>query len=505
MAATDNDAMGKWFDGLRTMWGIPGGVKNLSVSVTAPVVTAPKPTSPAVTLTTPPVQATTALTATPQVEQQAAQQVATTVPAPGSETASSTASKQTPPVMMTQERQQTTPGVALSPELQTQTEEILNQKAAAQREDLRLQSEAAREQANIIEARNAEYEQQRQRDEAEALRIKAEADKAQDTWLKAQEDYKKNAKIDPDRHWKQKGEGSRVLAALAQGLGAFGSALTKTPNYASQIVKEAVEADVRAQERDIDTKRGAVGDAANMIHYFRQKGLDQKSAALAAKMTIYERAQAKLEAMLAKTSNQRLLQQGEIITAGIEAEKQALRNQNYLNSQSRIVKESMTAPVGGASVSDQIRLNELIVDVPTADPKTAKKDPLAPTTGYAQFRARNAEDAKKARDAFVKAEEARASLRQLREFLEANPLKAHVPGTEANKQVAAVAGDLLTSFAQMHNLGAISGPDYELAKSQLGSPTGLQWNSTTRNLINRWGDRLNNMVFAQLKGRGILQ
>lgn len=56
--------------------------------------------------------------------------------------------------------------------------------------------------------------------------------------------------IDPQRIFKQAGGFNSTLALIGLGLGTFGAAWSKTPNYAQEVFSKAIENDIRAQERN---------------------------------------------------------------------------------------------------------------------------------------------------------------------------------------------------------------------------------------------------------------
>lgn len=70
-----------------------------------------------------------------------------------------------------------------------------------------------------------------------------------------------NRKIDPDRYWHQKSTGERILGAIALAIGTFGSAISKTPNYAFQMVENSIDRDIAAQREDIQNAK----DSAAML------------------------------------------------------------------------------------------------------------------------------------------------------------------------------------------------------------------------------------------------
>ncbi|MFI5335601.1 MAG: hypothetical protein ACHQ5A_02375 [Opitutales bacterium] len=60
--------------------------------------------------------------------------------------------------------------------------------------------------------------------------------------------------IDPNRFWHSLGPAGQAGMALAQAMGTFGSALSKTPNYAFQMLKDSVDNDISAQEKNLDSQ-----------------------------------------------------------------------------------------------------------------------------------------------------------------------------------------------------------------------------------------------------------
>lgn len=79
------------------------------------------------------------------------------------------------------------------------------------------------------------------------------------------------AKVDPERYWKEKGTAGTIAGVVGIALGALGSAMARTPNFALQMVDNAIARDIAAQERDldqgwkkVDSERGLLGDLRNI-------------------------------------------------------------------------------------------------------------------------------------------------------------------------------------------------------------------------------------------------
>lgn len=89
----------------------------------------------------------------------------------------------------------------------------------------------------------------------------------------------KSTKIEPKRMFSGTGGALAAIgSAIAAGLGAYGAALARTPNYALDIINRAVDQDIAAQEADLATKKES---ANNALRQFMSTGatLDQARAA----------------------------------------------------------------------------------------------------------------------------------------------------------------------------------------------------------------------------------
>lgn len=86
------------------------------------------------------------------------------------------------------------------------------------------------------------------------------------TFLKGREDASNamidrvnRREIDPNRYWHNIGPAGQTAMALAQAMGTFGSALTKTPNYAYQMVSKAVDDDIASQQANLGKDQSLLG------------------------------------------------------------------------------------------------------------------------------------------------------------------------------------------------------------------------------------------------------
>lgn len=114
----------------------------------------------------------------------------------------------------------------------------------------------AREQAAAQAAQLAE--QQR-------MNLQIEVKMNRDAQIKdaALKDYA-NQKIDPGRLYRGEGGTAKsIAAAIGTAMGAFGAAINKTPNFAMQLIENAIDRDVNAQAAEIAVKKQAADNAVN--------------------------------------------------------------------------------------------------------------------------------------------------------------------------------------------------------------------------------------------------
>jgi len=131
--------------------------------------------------------------------------------------------------------------------------------------DSQLRAETEKNNA-VSEELRASTEQVRQDRLASADRMRAaneEADRADNEARKRAADIA-NRKIDPEG---RRSTGQKILGGIALALGTFGSALSKTPNYALQVIKDSIDRDVDAQKEEIANAK----DSAKMLSDLSQK------------------------------------------------------------------------------------------------------------------------------------------------------------------------------------------------------------------------------------------
>lgn len=96
-------------------------------------------------------------------------------------------------------------------------------------------------------------EDARKQEERQQIDKKQRLDAAQGLYQKTLDDMNSST-IDPDRYYKNRSTGDKVLAAIGIALGGIASGMTGQPNAASQIIRDAINRDVDAQHLDLEKK-----------------------------------------------------------------------------------------------------------------------------------------------------------------------------------------------------------------------------------------------------------
>lgn len=111
--------------------------------------------------------------------------------------------------------------------------------------------------------------------------------------------------IDPDRYWKRKGTASNIMAAIAIGLGSFGSGLTggATGNPALTLINAAIEHDIDAQKSDIDNYWKVIKEQKGLVDDAWNRELVMQNYNANAMLTGWKIAESKLKAAGAKTDS----------------------------------------------------------------------------------------------------------------------------------------------------------------------------------------------------------
>lgn len=195
-----------------------------------------------------------------------------------------------------------------------------------------------------IAMQNAQAAAKRAEDAAALQKRSAETDAAV-------EDYR-NTHVNPNRVAQGRGVGGTALAALAMGLGAFGSAITHAPNYAQQILDKQTDDDIRAQEGEIAKKGKAVDMKSNSLAAYRQIIGDDTAARLLTKADKMEEGRNAIAAIVEKRGN------AEERERGMLALKQVDTSIADVRAQYKIAKEQADARHAAAAAARAEHLDD---------------------------------------------------------------------------------------------------------------------------------------------------
>lgn len=369
------------------------------------------------------------------------------------------------PAMATQTETTTQIAPKLTPEQKAQEQRAFEATVKAAEAKANLESMQAADLAVTTQAKAEALMQERQQAQAEAAAVKKDTDARTNEWLSALDDYKAAQKKGPE----QLSTGQSILAAIANGLGAFASGINGGPNQAMQIVNRAADERVRKWERELDAARGKVDIAKNAVAFFRQKGMDQQAASNAARLAIIDDAMIQGDKIAAGYKNQQIQATWAETKAGLEQRRIQLLNAQSLDEQNKSVVKRLSGPAAAPSVADQIKMRELEVEVTQGAGRIDK------------FYAKSGQEAQKIRDAQKVISGVSTDLLSMEALLRGHPTL----NPQTSQKVSILNDAIRKKYIKLDELGVPTGKDLELS-SVIGDPT--RWTQTsnqTRELINR--------------------
>ena len=223
--------------------------------------------------------------------------------------------------------------------------------------DRRLQLDQARE----IQAENAELERQiaadnftlraRQLEQEQNRQAEIQARIAKDQALadQARQEYN-SAKVDPQRLFHGKnGGGTALVSGIAAAMGAFGAALTKTPNFALDIINNSIDRDIRAQEAEIAVKKDG---ANNALAQLQRSGLDGEQSKLLLRQLQTEYALTKADSIRATAKNSEVDARFAALNTGLQeslAEQLEAYRQATIGKATTSTAAAMASPRAGSA------------------------------------------------------------------------------------------------------------------------------------------------------------
>lgn len=105
-------------------------------------------------------------------------------------------------------------------------------------------------------------------------------------------------------YWADRSTGSKILAAISVGLGAYSSTMSGGPNQAASIIDGAIKRDADLQQKQYEQLKGNTRNAESAYGRIYQRVQDKDLAAKQTYITMLEASKAKFEASIAKYGGQ---------------------------------------------------------------------------------------------------------------------------------------------------------------------------------------------------------
>jgi hypothetical protein len=115
-------------------------------------------------------------------------------------------------------------------------------------------------------------------------------------------------------------DGARIMAGISVALGAVGSALTKGPNYAMQIIDSAIQNDLAVQKANYEKLKGTFEADQTLYGQLKQRRLDDLQATQILLKTRYDQAALQMEAAASKVSSEEAKNKAAMLAAQLRQE-----------------------------------------------------------------------------------------------------------------------------------------------------------------------------------------
>lgn len=205
-------------------------------------------------------------------------------------------------------------------------------------------AETQRQKADVLRTGLGAVEQVRQEYQGRMLQAQKRVDDTMQGYEKAKADYMAK-EVDPKRFLSG---GAKIGSAIAMALGAMGSSLSGVPNYAMQIIQNAIDRDIKAQEVDLAKAGKAVGMAQNEVGLARQLMGDTQNQKLAAENLKWMDVSKNLELVVLQRADEETLANAAKIKAMIDAkvvENETRMRENAMAREQQAAGQGLQAAV----------------------------------------------------------------------------------------------------------------------------------------------------------------
>lgn len=231
---------------------------------------------------------------------------------------------------------------------------LVNEQTGIDMDQQRAIADAAKtgqQRATELAAYNQKVSDDSQAHMAQMAARQAAQQKSEDAQIQASQnavtEFSNSPKIDPKALWKGH-TGAQVMATIGVALGAFGSALTHTPNTALDIINKAIDDNISAQKSELDRKAHNVVLQGNLLSQLRARGLDEDARDNAARQIYSDMAAKQVAAVSSKYDIPAVAQNRDQLLLGLRQQSLAKKDQQAKDAQNKAIRETTSTQMDSA-------------------------------------------------------------------------------------------------------------------------------------------------------------
>ena len=177
-------------------------------------------------------------------------------------------------------------------------------------------------------------------------------------------------------------EGARVLAGISMGLGAIGASITKGPNYAMQIIENAISSDLALQKAKYEKLKGTAEAQQSLYGTLIKAGLEEYQADLTAYNIRAKQGIEKIDAMKSQVTDQQAVAKLDALKAQLQQQIASKQMEATKGLEIKTVTE--TKPIALPTAKDIATAGKEIEEYAA---KTPIKEAADAYQGFKEFKA----------------------------------------------------------------------------------------------------------------------
>jgi hypothetical protein len=259
--------------------------------------------------------------------------------------------------------------------------------------------------------------------------------------------------------WAQRNTGQKILAGLGMAIGAAGSAITGGPNYAMQIVNNAIENDLARQKANIQLGRVRVENLRGALARTSQMYDNDLSSMEAARLASWRQVERDILMKRAGMRSMEMIQNTDILLAEARLKQKEYQTNLALSEASQVTQRFATQRIPGRPAVTVGEVEAAQLGLEDYDRKTYVK--------RGGGNARDPAEAKKLDDGYDAIDKTRGVIQSIR-TLKKKYGSVEVINQKARGRMNGLVQQLNLQQAVMFGLGAISKEDKELTEGVSG-------------------------------------